>query len=105
MAINMNNIQETIYFLSGLVVCIRHLSLQRGLVAAGVWLRKGQSETGCSFKPRHLLVGTVEQVCATSPHTVLSPAGSGVNLLLITPEKAIKLVGNDFFRHILSTDK
>jgi len=28
-------------------------------------------------------------------------AGSGVNLLLITPEKAIKLVGNDFFRHHL----
>merc|ERR1719334_2899742 len=28
--------------------------------------------------------------------------GSGVNLLLITPEKAIKLVGNDFFRHHLS---
>jgi len=27
--------------------------------------------------------------------------GSGVNLLLITPEKAIKLVGNDFFRHRL----
>lgn len=25
--------------------------------------------------------------------------GSGVNLLLITPEKAIKLVGNDIFRH------
>ncbi|ESO93234.1 hypothetical protein LOTGIDRAFT_189855 [Lottia gigantea] len=31
--------------------------------------------------------------------------GSGVNLLLITPEKAIKLVGNDFFRHLLKTDK
>ncbi|XP_046573668.1 mitochondrial glutamate carrier 1-like [Haliotis rubra] len=31
--------------------------------------------------------------------------GSGVNLLLITPEKAIKLVGNDFFRHNLRTDK
>ncbi|CAI9729424.1 mitochondrial glutamate carrier 1-like [Octopus vulgaris] len=30
--------------------------------------------------------------------------GSGVNLLLITPEKAIKLVGNDFFRHNLKTD-
>ena len=29
--------------------------------------------------------------------------GSGVNLLLITPEKAIKLVGNDFFRHVLRT--
>lgn len=29
--------------------------------------------------------------------------GSGVNLLLITPEKAIKLVGNDFFRHHLRT--
>ncbi|KAA0186906.1 Mitochondrial glutamate carrier 1 [Fasciolopsis buskii] len=27
--------------------------------------------------------------------------GSGVNLLLITPEKAIKLVGNDFFRYHL----
>lgn len=30
--------------------------------------------------------------------------GSGVNLLLITPEKAIKLVGNDFFRHILRSE-
>ncbi|VDL59417.1 unnamed protein product [Hymenolepis diminuta] len=30
--------------------------------------------------------------------------GSGVNLLLITPEKAIKLVGNDFFRYHLKTD-
>uniref|UniRef100_A0A1I8IAD9 Mitochondrial glutamate carrier 1-like n=1 Tax=Macrostomum lignano TaxID=282301 RepID=A0A1I8IAD9_9PLAT len=28
---------------------------------------------------------------------------SAVNLLLITPEKAIKLVGNDFFRHKLET--
>ena len=32
-------------------------------------------------------------------------SGSGVNLLLITPEKVIKLVGNDFFRHILKTEK
>lgn len=31
--------------------------------------------------------------------------GSGVNLLLITPEKVIKLVGNDFFRHILKNEK
>src|SRR4051812_43442574 len=29
--------------------------------------------------------------------------GSGVNLLLITPEKAIKLVANDFFRHKLAS--
>ncbi|CAH0384034.1 unnamed protein product [Bemisia tabaci] len=28
--------------------------------------------------------------------------GSGVNILLITPEKAIKLAANDFFRHQLS---
>lgn len=28
--------------------------------------------------------------------------GSGVNILLITPEKAIKLTANDFFRHQLS---
>ncbi|KAH7696933.1 Protein F20D1.9, partial [Aphelenchoides avenae] len=30
-------------------------------------------------------------------------SGSGVNILLVTPEKAIKLVANDFFRHKLST--
>ncbi|CAH1798686.1 unnamed protein product [Owenia fusiformis] len=30
--------------------------------------------------------------------------GSGVNLLLITPEKAIKLVGNDFFRYHLKQE-
>lgn len=29
--------------------------------------------------------------------------GSAVNILLITPEKAIKLAANDFFRHYLST--
>ncbi|KAK0396584.1 hypothetical protein QR680_001775 [Steinernema hermaphroditum] len=29
-------------------------------------------------------------------------SGSGVNILLITPEKAIKLVANDFFRYTLS---
>ncbi|KAL3101864.1 hypothetical protein niasHS_003273 [Heterodera schachtii] len=29
-------------------------------------------------------------------------SGSGVNILLITPEKAIKLVANDFFRHSLA---
>jgi len=29
-------------------------------------------------------------------------SGSGVNILLITPEKAIKLVANDFFRHKLA---
>ncbi|KAG8042013.1 hypothetical protein G9C98_000004 [Cotesia typhae] len=29
--------------------------------------------------------------------------GSGVNILLITPEKAIKLTANDTFRHLLST--
>jgi solute carrier family 25 glutamate transporter 18/22 len=28
--------------------------------------------------------------------------GSAVNILLITPEKAIKLASNDFFRHKLS---
>ncbi|CAG9826326.1 unnamed protein product [Diabrotica balteata] len=30
--------------------------------------------------------------------------GAGVNLLLITPEKAIKLAANDFFRYYLSTE-
>lgn len=31
-------------------------------------------------------------------------SGSGVNILLITPEKAIKLVANDFFRHKLAKE-
>ncbi|CAB3399401.1 unnamed protein product [Caenorhabditis bovis] len=31
-------------------------------------------------------------------------SGSGVNILLITPEKAIKLVANDFFRHKLQKE-
>ncbi|XP_033739447.1 mitochondrial glutamate carrier 1-like [Pecten maximus] len=31
--------------------------------------------------------------------------GSGVNLVLITPEKAIKLVGNDFLRHHLKDNR
>ncbi|XP_055619882.1 mitochondrial glutamate carrier 1-like [Toxorhynchites rutilus septentrionalis] len=31
--------------------------------------------------------------------------GSAVNILLITPEKAIKLAANDFFRHKLTTKK
>lgn len=29
--------------------------------------------------------------------------GSGVNILLITPEKAIKLAANDFFRYHLKS--
>ena len=33
----------------------------------------------------------------------LPTSGSAVNILLITPEKAIKLVANDFFRHALKT--
>lgn len=31
-------------------------------------------------------------------------AGAAVNLTLVTPEKAIKLAANDFFRHQLSND-
>lgn len=30
--------------------------------------------------------------------------GAAVNLTLVTPEKAIKLAANDFFRHQLSKD-
>lgn len=32
------------------------------------------------------------------------PAGAAVNLTLVTPEKAIKLAANDFFRYQLSKD-
>lgn len=31
-------------------------------------------------------------------------AGAAVNLTLVTPEKAIKLAANDFFRHQLGRD-
>lgn len=31
-------------------------------------------------------------------------AGAAVNLTLVTPEKAIKLAANDFFRHQLAKD-
>ena len=31
-------------------------------------------------------------------------SGAAVNLTLVTPEKAIKLAANDFFRHHLSKD-
>lgn len=33
-----------------------------------------------------------------------SPSGAAVNLTLVTPEKAIKLAANDFFRHHLAKD-
>lgn len=29
--------------------------------------------------------------------------GSGVNILLVTPEKALKLTANDFFRYQLTS--
>lgn len=32
------------------------------------------------------------------------PSGAAVNLTLVTPEKAIKLAANDFFRHHLAKD-
>lgn len=39
------------------------------------------------------------------PHlTRICPTGAAVNLTLVTPEKAIKLAANDFFRHQLSKD-
>jgi solute carrier family 25 glutamate transporter 18/22 len=37
------------------------------------------------------------------PLVVLHP-GAAVNLTLVTPEKAIKLAANDFFRQHLSVD-
>lgn len=36
--------------------------------------------------------------------TLRCPTGAAVNLTLVTPEKAIKLAANDFFRHQLSKD-
>lgn len=43
----------------------------------------------------------VNQVCH---EYCLFIAGAAVNLTLVTPEKAIKLAANDFFRHQLSKD-
>lgn len=49
---------------------------------------------------------------SSSPHTVVIILilhvfvflGAAVNLTLVTPEKAIKLAANDFFRHHLAKD-
>lgn len=41
-------------------------------------------------------------ICLCPPTTC--PTGAAVNLTLVTPEKAIKLAANDFFRYQLSKD-
>lgn len=40
----------------------------------------------------------------TCPCSPVCPTGAAVNLTLVTPEKAIKLAANDFFRYQLSKD-
>lgn len=55
------------------------------------------------------MVGNVfvlnENMIVTSVLTVfVFSSGAAVNLTLVTPEKAIKLAANDFFRHHLSKD-
>lgn len=42
--------------------------------------------------------------CTGPQLTLRCPTGAAVNLTLVTPEKAIKLAANDFFRHQLSKD-
>lgn len=37
-------------------------------------------------------------------HLCSLPSGAAVNLALVTPEKAIKLAANDFFRQLLMED-
>ena len=47
-------------------------------------------------------VGSLHDACWSV--SVFVAAGAAVNLTLVTPEKAIKLAANDFFRHQLSND-
>ncbi|XP_014389488.1 PREDICTED: mitochondrial glutamate carrier 1 [Myotis brandtii] len=48
--------------------------------------------------------GLVPALPGTNPPQHDVPIGAAVNLTLVTPEKAIKLAANDFFRHHLSKD-
>lgn len=41
---------------------------------------------------------------AINKHKCVLFLGAAVNLTLVTPEKAIKLAANDYFRHLLATD-
>lgn len=45
-----------------------------------------------------------EPAAHPSSFVCLMLSGAAVNLTLVTPEKAIKLAANDFFRHHLSKD-
>lgn len=51
----------------------------------------------------HVLNGKLDSVF--SANYFFSPSGAAVNLTLVTPEKAIKLAANDFFRHHLAKDR
>lgn len=51
------------------------------------------------------VISTIPPVCVfPALLTPKYPTGAAVNLTLVTPEKAIKLAANDFFRHQLSKD-
>ncbi|XP_004547637.1 solute carrier family 25 member 55a isoform X2 [Maylandia zebra] len=50
----------------------------------------------------HVLNGKLDSVF--SANYFFFPSGAAVNLTLVTPEKAIKLAANDFFRHHLAKD-
>lgn len=49
----------------------------------------------------HVLNGKLDSVFSAN---YFFPSGAAVNLTLVTPEKAIKLAANDFFRHHLAKD-
>lgn len=51
----------------------------------------------------HVLNGKLDSVFSAN-FFFFSPSGAAVNLTLVTPEKAIKLAANDFFRHHLAKD-
>lgn len=51
----------------------------------------------------HVLNGKLDSVFSAN-YFLFSPSGAAVNLTLVTPEKAIKLAANDFFRHHLAKD-
>lgn len=42
--------------------------------------------------------------CECFTNSIVLSSGAAVNLTLVTPEKAIKLAANDFFRHHLGKD-
>lgn len=82
----------------------RKVTVQRPQVPKGGWISTLSLPQVLSQYGWNILVETQNNNVMSMFTRVISVSGSAVNLLLITPEKAIKLVVNDYLRYKF-TDK